>query len=144
MVTGFDRAAEERTALEADGLTFSIDAGIVALANTLLGTLAVFATVYPDWRGLLSRTFTAAELDEALLRVERQRLRFRWDEPIGAIPEGTRFFGELIADLRHHRRKLAVQLLEATGRLVEVSPGRSKCLVVLSAERLAASQLGLD
>ena len=140
----FDRTAEERVALdEADALVLFCDAGIVALANWLLGTLAGFATIYPDWRHALTMTVGEEAGAEAAGRVEEARARFRLDAPIGAVPHGTRFFGELIADQRQHRRALAVRLLVATGRLVEAAGQGARCLVVLNAEHLDAASLGL-
>jgi hypothetical protein len=140
----FDRFTEERAALEeADGLVFFCDAGIVALANTLLGTLAGFATIYPDWRRTLALVVGEAAAVEAAQRAGWARARFGLGEPIGAVPHGTRFFGEVYVEERHHRRALAVQLLAATGRLVQAARGDDRCIVVLSAEHLDAVRLGL-
>lgn len=140
----FDREAEERAALEAaDGLIFFCDQGIVALANLLLGTLAGFATLYPDWRHSLRWTVGDEEAARAEAAVAAAQARFGLEAPIGAVPHGTRFFGELIIEERHHRRMLAVRLLAVTGRLVEASHGDDRCIVVITAEHLDAASLGL-
>ena len=139
-----DRTALERAALdEADGLIFFCDAGIVALANTLLGTLAGFATLYPDWRRARALVVGSESGADAAGRVERARATFRLGDPIGAVPHGTRFFGEVYIEERAHRRGLAIELLGVTGRLVEAARGDDRCIVVLSAEHLHAARLRL-
>jgi hypothetical protein len=140
----FDRAAEERTALgEADGLELFCDSGIVALANTLLGTLAGFATVMPDWRRTLRSVVGPEGAAEAEARVESTRARFRLGDPIGAVPHGGRLFGDMVADQNYQRRSLATQLLAATGRLVHATGRDGHCLVILSAEHLDPDRIGL-
>lgn len=141
---GFDRAAEERAALdEADGLAFFCDASIVGLANTLLGTLAGFATLYPDWARAARATVGADAGALAVTLVGEARARFRLDEPIGAVPHGARLFGDVVADQAAWRRAQALCLLAVTGRVVEAAGGGERCLVILSAEHLDAGRLGL-
>jgi len=128
---------------EAAGLAFFCDAGIVALGNTLLGTLATFATVHADWRRALIGIVGADVAAGAVAEVEGLRARFRLDEPIGAVPHGGRLFGDVVADQNYQRRSLAVQLLGVTGRVVDAARGSDHCLVVLTAEHLDAVRLGL-
>lgn len=141
----FDRAAEERAALgqAADGLIFDCDAGIVALANLLLGTMAGFATIYPDWRYTLGLLVGPEVAAAAAAQVEAARERFRLGPPIGAVPHGMRFFSEVYVEERHHRRLLAARLLTVTGRMVPAQRGDDRCIVILSAERLDAGSLEL-
>lgn len=141
----FDRVAEERAALEAapDGLIFECDAGIVSLANMLLGTMAGFATLYPEWRYTLGLLLGPEAAQEAAAQVEAARERFHLEDPIGAVPHGMRFMGEIYVEERHVRRLLAVRVLAATGRLVAAQRGDDRCIVVLTAEHLSAAALGV-
>jgi hypothetical protein len=140
----FDRGTEERSALRAaGGLEFLCDAGIVSLANTLLGTLAGFATVMPDWRRALRTVVGPEEAAAAEARVAAARSRFRLGDPIGAVPHGGRLFGDMVADENYERRSLATELLVVTGRLVPAAGRGEHCLVILSAEHLDPDRIGL-
>lgn len=141
----FDRGAAERAALEeADELAARCDAWLVTLANTLLGTLAGFATLRQDWRRALDATVGPEAGAAAARQVEAARTRFHLGEPIGTVQHGARIFGDDVLDQQAERRLVALRLLAATGRLVQASGRGGHSLVILSAEHLNARRLGLS
>lgn len=140
----FDRGRAERDALDDAGvLAWECDDWLVSLANTLLGTLACFATLRQDWRPALDAAAGRDAAAAAAAEVEEARARFRLGEPIGTVQHAAHILGDEIVDQQAERRLLALRLLATTGRLVQVNAQGHCCIVVLSAEHLDARRLGL-